>query len=296
MRWLFLFVLSLNLAYIGWQVSQSSTAAYVDVPALKNVKTIVLLSELKPQADVVENGQVAEVESVDEVPVETLPVEPLPVEKAGGNEEGDAKETVADLSDVEAEPEALPESAEQTKTVSVVSEEVVSDEPPEPAVEAVQAARCFTLGPFRDLDELRTLIREIKSYVIEADFRGREEKERSLYWVYVKPEKNRARAIKTGKRLKAKKIKDFYVIRSGEKINGVSLGHFRSKKGAYGLAKKVRKLGFDVTVEPVYRAYMLYWLDYQLAAGSDIPESIFEKYTQPSKKQKISRLSRDCGS
>ena len=291
MRWLFLLVLSLNLAYIGWQVSQSSTAAYVEVPALKNVKTIVLLSELKPQADVVEIEQVADAGPV----VEDVPAEPLPVAQDGGN---GAQEAVATQLVVEDEPETLPEPAEQPKTANVVTEAAANNEPPEPAqppVEVAQADSCFTLGPFRDLAELRGLIREIKSYVIEADFRGREEKERSLYWVYVKPEKSRAQAIKTGKRLKAKKIKDFYVIREGEKINGLSLGHFRSKKGAYGLAKKVRKLGFDVTVEPVYKTYMLYWLDYQLAAGADIPESIFEKYTRSSKKQKISRLDRDCG-
>ncbi|MBT8119565.1 MAG: SPOR domain-containing protein [Gammaproteobacteria bacterium] len=160
---------------------------------------------------------------------------------------------------------------------------------------AAQTASCFTLGPFRDLDNLRGLTREIKSYVVEADFRGREEKEQTLYWVYVKPEKSRKKAIETGNRLKAKKIKDFYVIRDGEKVNGLSLGHFRNRSGAYGLAQKVQKLGFDVLVEPVFRSYTVYWLDYQLASGVSIPESIFDKYIKTSKKDKISRLARDCG-
>ena len=141
---------------------------------------------------------------------------------------------------------------------------------------------------------MRGLTREIKTYVVNADFRGREEKELALYWVYLKPEKNRKQAIKTGKRLKAKKIKDFYVIRDGEKINGLSLGHFRSKKGAYRLARKVKKLGFDVVVEPVFRSYTIYWLDYQLVDGAAIPEPVLEKYTRSGKKEKITRLSRDC--
>ena len=158
----------------------------------------------------------------------------------------------------------------------------------------IQKASCFTMGPFRDLDKLRSLTREIKPYVVSTDFRGREEREQSLYWVFIQPEKNRKKAIETGKRLKAKKIKDFYVIREGEKIHGVSLGRFRNKNSAYGLAKKVKKLGFDVIVEPIFKTYTVYWLDYQLADGVSMPEVLFEQYTQPTKKGKVSRLSRSC--
>ena len=49
MRWLFLLVLCLNLAYIAWEMSKSPNS-YVDVPALKDVQPIVLLSELKQPA------------------------------------------------------------------------------------------------------------------------------------------------------------------------------------------------------------------------------------------------------
>ena len=112
--------------------------------------------------------------------------------------------------------------------------------------------------------------------------------------MYVQPEVNHKKAVETGNRLKQKKIKDFYVILEGEKIHGVSLGHFRNKEGAYGLAKKVRRLGFDVQVEPVFKTYTVYWLDYQLASGVSIPKSILDQYIQSEKKDKISRLRRDC--
>ena len=49
MRWLFLLVLFLNLTYIAWELSKPSDE-YVDVPALKNVRPIVLLSELRQQS------------------------------------------------------------------------------------------------------------------------------------------------------------------------------------------------------------------------------------------------------
>ena len=302
MRWLFLFVLSLNLAYIGLEMSRPSSAGYEDVSALKNVQTIVLLSELKPQSgmeQVEESEKVADGESAEDLPVDSTTAEPV----AAIAEQVVAvnivpEQAVAELPEKAEEPEA----ASPTQAVSMPAKDAaeesvnaVQEESARPAEkELQQSASCFTMGPFRDLAKLRGLTRDIKSYVVEADFRGREEKEPNLYWVYVKPEKNRTQAINTGKRLKAKKIKDFYVIRDGEKINGLSLGHFRSKKSAYRLAKKVRNLGFDVTVESVFRTYTIYWLDYQLAAGVTIPESVFEPYTRSTKKEKVTRLRRDC--
>jgi hypothetical protein len=283
MRWLFLFVLSLNLVYFAWQLSQSSSVDYADVPALKNVESIVLLSELKPQENLVENFANAEPPgdgSVEEMSAEQPDAEPVV---------GQLQEVIAEVP-VAAESVATVEKpviTEVSAAAEIVPAEVV-------AVELPQQAKCFTLGPFRDLEKLRGLTREIKSYVESADFRGYEEKEQALYWVYVNPEKTRRNAIATGRRLKAKKIKDFYVIREGDKINGVSLGYFRNKRRAYGLAKKAEKLGFDVTVEPIFKTYTVYWLDYQLSDGVSIPESTFDKYIKTGEKDKINRLDREC--
>lgn len=303
MRWLFLFVFSLNLAYIGLEMSRSSSADYADVPPLKNVETIVLLSELKAQPEVVEEVLVADVSEKDS-PASQVDVEPEPEAVAQAAAEPVSEESAVSEQPAEKVQEVVIKAPQDVvEVVEPLAEKTVLDElanveqPPAPQHAApVQSASCFTLGPFRDLAKLRSLTREIKSYVIATDFRGREQKELALYWVYLKPEKNRAQAIKTGRRLKAKKIKDFYVIREGEKINGLSLGHFRNKKGAYRLAEKVKKRGFDVIVEPVFRTYTIYWLDYQLAAGASVPESVFEKYTGTGKKEKITRLSRDCAS
>lgn len=298
MRWLFLFVFTLNLAYIGWEMSKSPSEDYADVPALKNVQTIVLLSELKQQA-----ADAAKAEHAEEALTEVRVAETALAENAtaveADTEQADAEQAGTEQADpvatqekppvvVKPEPVKAVENAEKPVVATAAAQSVT-------ATRLTQSASCFTLGPFRDLDKLRALTREIKSYVVEADFRGREERAPTLYWVYVTPEKNRASAIETGKRLKAKKVKDFYVIRDGEKVNGLSLGHFRNKNGAYGLAKKVKNLGFDVIVEPVFKTYTVYWLDYQLAGGVDIPESIFDKHVKAAKKDKISRLSRDCG-
>ena len=302
MRWLFLFVLSLNLAYFAWQTTRAPVDNYADVEPLKNVPPIVLLSEQNSSQQEVEAESVktdtsdtAVVSVVDEAAEHDKPV----VDQAVYESSQQQPAVVSSVAAVDSSAQAPAGSAEQHQTTVSAPDKAAMDskpaQPPEPSTEqAPPEEHCYTLGPFRDLDKLRSLTREIKSYVSAADFRGREEKEQAIYWVYLTPEKSRKEAVATGKRLKSKKIKDFYIIRDGDKVNGISLGHFRNKTGAYGLAKKVTKLGFDVNVEPIFKTYTIYWLDYQLAEGVTIPEKIFDKYTTNKNKDKVTRLKRQC--
>ncbi|MCK4704449.1 MAG: hypothetical protein KAT90_03120, partial [Gammaproteobacteria bacterium] len=123
MRWLFLFVLVLNLAYAAWELSQLEKTVGVSLQD-RNVPNIVLLSEI---------GQDSVAEVIDE-------------------------------------RESVSESEQAVKEESV----------------AVKR-NCFTLGPFRDLDKLRTVTRGIKEYVVDASYRIHQEKEQATFWVYLKP-------------------------------------------------------------------------------------------------------------
>ncbi len=303
MRWLFLIALFLNLAYIAWQMLVPATDSYADIPVLKNVEPIILLAELKQKK---ETDSVSTAVDLLQKPVEleaeaeTVSVEGLISDQAG-SEQQDIVEKIAEIKDDAvvvlkeslSNEVSLAEKELLSNGVSPAEKESVSADVSQ--VKSAEAESCFAMGPFRDLDKLRSFMREIKPYVVKADFRGQEESRLSVYWVYLPPEKNRKQAIKTGKRLKDKKIKDFYIIREGERNNGISLGYFRNKNRAFRLEKKVKKLGFDVLVEPIYKTYTLYWLDYQLVGGADIPEAIIEKYSQSTKTDKTSWLSRDCG-
>ena len=274
MRWLFLFVLFLNLAYVGWQVSLSPEDSYAGIKPLQDVKSIVLLSEMKLQ-------------SAEEVVLAKKPVLDKSEQLVAALSD---KEQQQDLEEVAKIKKSKPESLEINNTVVEEKKTVSTD----PSLSKAPLDRCFEIGPFRALDILSGLTQEIKPYVTTTSFRSSEKSEPAVYWVYIKPEPSRKKAVEMGKRLKAKKIKDFYVIRDGEKINGLSLGHFRSKEGAYGLMKKVKNMGFNVQLEPVYKKYSLYWLDYQLAADKKIPPSVLEKYMKSAQKEKITRSSRDC--
>ncbi len=307
MRWLFLIVLFLNLAYIAWQTTRPVTQSYENVQPLKNVRPIVLLSELKQQEQVVATAQIPSQQNDDADKQRSSPQIVKVEEIAEAVKVAELAEIASFKKSEQIKQPVLP--SDENKIVAEIKPLKTPNESQEEPLMSMEGGRgagsqeggaiikenCFTLGPFRDLDKLRSLTREIKPYVITTDFRGREQREQYLYWVYIQPEKNRKKAIETGKRLKAKKIKDYYVIREGEKIHGISLGRFRNKNSANGLAKKAKKLGFDVTVEPVFKSYTVYWLDYQLADGVNIPETLFEHYTQTANNGKVSRLKRVCG-
>ena len=306
MRWLFLFVLSLNLAYIAWQLNREPDVPAPAMQPLKGVPSIVLLGELsdkeaparlataqntagEPQAEKEMVMQPAAAAPDEQVDAETAPV----IAEKSAEPSGEA--VVAKTNQAVSEAgEAGSARGDATVEVVVTEEKMTAAGAAEQSV-TEQSASCYTLGPFRDIGKLRALTRDIRSYVETADFRGKEKTEQSLYWVYISPLKNRKEAIATGKRLRAKKIKDFYIIREGENINGISLGYFRNKKGAEGLVRRVQKQGFDARIEPVFKTYTVYWLDYRLAPGKHIPQSIIDRHIKADKAKEIKSLKRDCG-
>lgn len=231
MRWLFLFVLLVNVVYVSWELSQSTDESEVRETST-DIPRIELLSE---------TGQATRV--MDE--------------------------------------EVASASRSAKSATSVASR---------PSFDQLGADRCYTLGPFRELDNLRGFTRAIKNYVISASFRSREEQEQSIFWVYLEPASSFAKAKALGNRLKKLKIKDYYVINSGLHEKGVSLGHFKEKDRAYAHAKHVKKLGFKPVVEPVFRSYTIYWLDYRVPINKMIPRKIFTKRLS----KKINLLDRSC--
>lgn len=247
MRWLFLFVLMVNIAYVAWELDQPEGSGPV-IKKHKDVAPILLLSELE-QAE------------------ETMP-------------QLEEVETKSELQQIEAEAEFKSiDKPEQVTATPVVVEQVTAEAP-----------TCYTLGPFRKLENLRIFTRAIKDYVDEASFRSRDEQEQSMFWVYLPPraDLNKARAL--GKRLEKMDISDYYIISKGDEKNGISLGHFKEKDRAYNYADSIKKRGFKPVVDPVFRSYTIYWLDYTLASHRSIPEAVFEQYLGSN----IKRLDRPC--
>ena len=247
MRWLFLFVLLVNVVYVSWELSQSTDESAVP-KASKDIPTIQLLSETG-QATKNPTEEIAEMSEL----TPSSSVASTQAAKSAGDNKRPATTTTS----------ALTKSG---------------------------ADKCYTLGPFRELDNLREFTRAIKNYVVAASFRSREEQEQSMFWIYLEPAASLKEAQALGKQLEKMKVKDYYVINGGPQENGISLGHFKEKDRAYAHAESVKDLGFKPIVEPVFRSYTIYWLDYQVAANEVIPQSIFARYLT----KKINRLDRSC--
>ena len=153
------------------------------------------------------------------------------------------------------------------------------------------ASNCFTLGPFRsesDADKALTLLaRAVEKPVL----RQRVEQQQWGYRVLVPARHGFAEARAYYDQLTRKGIKDYYIITEGKNLNGISLGHFKEKKHAMRREEEIRNLGFPVRMEPVFREYTLYWLDYELAddrTGDAELTAVFEAF------QGINKLNRTC--
>ena len=223
MRWLFLFVLVLNFAYVAWELNQPPEIV-VSPAVSRDVPKLVLISEI---------GQ-------DEIDAPSDMVEPVPAQNVEGA--------------------------------------------------AVASGGCYTLGPFRELEKLRLMTRAIKEYVADASFRSHEEREQAMFWVYLKPAKSYDKAKALTDQLKKKKVKDYFIVKSGPKNNGVSLGHFREKDRAYAHAAHIISMGFKPEVEVLFKEYTIYWLDYEVVSGKAVPEKVFKKHISGN----INRLARAC--
>lgn len=262
MRWLFLLLLVLNVAYVGWKLSMDAATDAAVASQFEGVDPILLLSELETANAVGEQIKIAKTPPVS--------VEP------------DAKPAISSEKPPGISPDKSPDK----------SPERPAEKAPEPQQVAVAPLpdQCFTLGPFRELKRLSAFTRDIKNYVVEVSFKARDEDEQSMYWVYLDPVGSLDKATRLSEQLKRGGVNDHYVIKSGDKNTGISLGHFKEKERAYKHAWEIKAKGFEPSVEPVFKSFTIYWLDYRVQQGRVIPEAVLKKHLT----QKLSRLDRPC--
>ena len=281
MRWFFLILLVVNVLYVTWELKRERPVASV-APALpSHVDRLVLLSELE-STTVPQTSVAPATPEVAEAAPEAVPAVVDEVEQ-----QSDTSETASAEVTVPGDTDAT-----EDDTIAAASQaEAPSDKPADHPVDEPASDLCYTLGPFREMKTLRVVTREIKDYVVEASFRSRDEQEQSMFRVYLKPVGGKREARALIKQLVSKNIRDYFIITDGPQKNGISLGYFSDKSRAQRHAERVRKSGFDAIVEPVFRSYTIYWLDYRIKAGNEIPQTIFDQHLNSSTTQ---RLSRSC--
>ena len=284
MRWFFILLLITNIGYVAWELNRDRSQPVATAALPKNVERIMLLSELEPEPEPDPGPAASDASVADELVEDDASSAAL----APSAELAEISQRLAEA--MEALPEDSGEVVDSTAPGGDVAVDEAAEEAVETPVEKPAAERCYTLGPFREMNTLRVVTREIKDYVIEASFRSREEQEQSMFRVYLKPVGSKKEARALIKKLNSKKIRDHFIITEGPLKNGISLGYFSDKKRAYKHAGRVRKHGFDAVIEPVFRTYTIYWLDYRIEAGNEIPKRIFDQHLDNT----TQRLSRSC--
>ena len=283
MRWLFILLLVLNIGYVAWELNRENPQRRVATAVPGGVEPIVLLSELTREAG--GNDALPQPE-----PADSAANRPVQKPKSAAIVEQAADQSVSDAQLTESVPPAVAENNTAGESVRASVGEQTVQAVIEPHAGPAEDL-CFTLGPFSEMKTLRRVTREIKDYVVEASFRAKEEQEQARFRVYIRPLGSKQEAKAVIKQLVSKNIKDYFIIANGPNKNAISLGYFSEKGRAYRYADRVRKLGFDAVAEPVFRSYTIYWLDYRIQAGEEVPRKIFDDHLNGS----AQKLARACG-
>lgn len=114
------------------------------------------------------------------------------------------------------------------------------------------------------LDQLLALLKANGAAAIEQ---GEKQVKKTNYWVMLPPYPTRAKADEAAAILNAKRVKDFFIVRSGEYENAVSLGVFSTRDRAQrryeqivGLKGRLRRPKIEAIELPAKRYFISYRL------------------------------------
>lgn len=154
----------------------------------------------------------------------------------------------APMPNAEAAPSAQSEPASATDS----SNETATQPPPQIAAAAPappsQVLDCVVLGPFASAEAAAAAAARITAAGGQAAVE-QEPASASTHLVYVEPASSEQAAFAILEALAAQSI-DAYVIRSGARRNGVSVGVFSKRELAEAQRSRVAALGFEVAVHP----------------------------------------------
>jgi len=150
--------------------------------------------------------------------------------------------------------------------------------------------QCYTLGPFKDEIRLKQASKHLAEQVLSIDVRKREESQRHRYWVYLPVMPSRVSAIEKSKQLAQAKISDYYIVRSGDKKNAISLGHYKEKQHADRRVSRLKKQGFGTEMEVIFRQINIFWIDYSIDDSKALSREVISEYLVDG----VTRLHRNC--
>jgi hypothetical protein len=153
---------------------------------------------------------------------------------------------------------------------------------------------CTTLGPLMSQHDVNQVASVLKSLGIKANSRRSEKKEVLGLWVYLRPAPTREEAERKVQDLVRSGIKDYYIVKSGENTNAISLGVFKQEEKALARINRLRAMGYDPILGRRYRTSPVYWLDF--IENSDLQISDEDWKTIVRSRPGLQRLPTACNS
>lgn len=115
--------------------------------------------------------------------------------------------------------------------------------------EPMLVSHCFKLGSYNDPADINALmVSLVKAGLTSASLLETQEDvtEQVKHWVLITPYTSLDEARRAVKRLKEAKLKDFFLVRSGDMANAISLGVFSTLAAAQSRLKQLQKMKLRV--------------------------------------------------
>lgn len=123
---------------------------------------------------------------------------------------------------------------------------------------------CFTFGPFISNQERTDIWRRLSSQQVTVREREEEQKMGERYWVYLAARPSTKETQAQLQALKSKGVEDYYMIRTGDMKNAISLGLFNTQLSVSRRLQELNKKGYNPIVIPQHKTSLVYWLDAQI--------------------------------
>lgn len=180
-----------------------------------------------------------------------------------------AIESSADAEAAESAANSNPESERETQ--------------PEPSASTEQPIlACVVLGPFTDEADAQAAMTRIEQADGQPQLQTETIAAQPDYLVYVEPAVAKDIAVRTWQALQSQDI-DAYVIPSGTREHGVSVGVFKNRERATAQQQRVSELGYAVEIHTLDRSATLYRVVARnvpsSALGASADEDAAESYT-----------------
>ncbi|HEY7773582.1 MAG TPA: SPOR domain-containing protein [Marinagarivorans sp.] len=120
-------------------------------------------------------------------------------------------------------------------------------------------AMCYWAGPLSTDVQRDLLLKRLKGLRIDVSEHVARSSGDRRYWVYLPPMASRAEAKQQLAELQARNI-DSYLIRKGERKNGISLGLYSRAELANSRADEVRAIGWEPTIDAYTQTLNQLWI------------------------------------